>query len=342
MKPELRDGDDHEVIAAAIAGDESAFTTLTRRHRRELHVHCYRMVASFEDAEDLVQETFLRAWQKRSSFAGRASFRSWLYRIATNASLDHVAKHRRMVSEHELQSTESELTLPPDVPWLQPYPDRLLDQVAPREGEPDARLVAKEAIELAYLVALQLLPPKQRAVLILSDVLDWSAQETASLLDDSVPAVNGALRRARAALRERFQPAPAVSRATADPQERALLERYVAATQKGDVESLARMLRDDVRSSMPPTPDAWAGRDAVVKSWIEGGFGQPPYDDFRCVIVRANRMPAVACYLRRPGEDTYDPLTLDVLRIEEGAIVEITTFELAPLLAAFALPATLP
>lgn len=341
MRPELRDTDDRAVVTAAIAGDESAFTTLTRRHRRELHVHCYRMVASFEDAEDLVQETFLRAWQKRSTFEGRASFRSWLYRIATNACLDHIAKHRRVVSERELQTTESGLPLPPHVPWLEPYPDRLLDQIAPREGEPDATLVAKETIELAYLVALQFLPAKQRAVLILSDVLDWSARETASLLDDSVPAVNGALRRARASLRERFQPMPAVGRATSDPQERALLERYVEATQKGDVDGLARLLRDDVRSSMPPTPDVWAGRDAVVRSWVEGGFGQPPYDDFRCVIVRANRMPAVACYLRRPGDDAYRPLSLDVLRIEDGAIVEMTTFGLAEMLETFALPTTL-
>jgi len=170
-----------EMVAAATAGDEAAFTALTRRYRRELHVHCYRMLASFEDAEDMVQETFLRAWQKRETFQGRAPFRAWLYRIATNACLDFLARHERRVIEIAVHGGESsESAVAPHVAWLQPFPDRFLERPAPGDGEPDAMVVRKETIELAFLVAMQLLPPRQRAVLILCDVLDWSASETAS------------------------------------------------------------------------------------------------------------------------------------------------------------------
>src|SRR5688500_6466338 len=158
------DMDESSLVAAATAGDESAFTTLTRRHRRELHVHCYRMLASFEDAEDVVRETYLRAWQKRDTFQGRATFRAWLYRIATNACLDFLARHERQVTEivPSGPSPEEAQTLP-HVSWLQPYPDRLLERTVSGDGEPDALLVRKDTIELAFVVAMQLLPPKQRA-----------------------------------------------------------------------------------------------------------------------------------------------------------------------------------
>jgi RNA polymerase sigma-70 factor (ECF subfamily) len=343
VKPDQASPDDSALVAAATAGDESAFTSLTRRYRRELHVHCYRMLGSFEDAEDLVQETFLRAWQSRATFQGRASFRSWLYRIATNACLDFLEKHRRQISENELQRTAEGLQLPPHLPWLQPYPDRLLDQAGPRDEEPDARVIAKETIELAFLVTLHFLPPKQRAALILCDILDWSANETASLLDTSVPSVNGALRRARATMREqrpsRINP-PASNSGSSQP-DRAVVEQYVAAAERFDSEALAQLLREDVRFSMPPAPEVWAGRDAVVKSWIDSGFGTPPLDDFKFLVTSANRMPAVAAYLREPGQQEYQPLALDMLRIEDGRVAEVTTFGLAGLLETFALPATL-
>ena len=188
------------VVAAAKAGDEAAFASLVERYRRELHVHCYRMTASFEDAEDLVQETFLRAWRNRASFEGRSTFRSWLYRIATNACLDAVAQGARRAPS----DPGAALPAPADLPWLQPYPDLLLDGAAPSEGEPAAAAVSKETIELAFLAAIQHLPPRQRAVLIVRDVLGWSAKDTASLLESSVAAVNSALQRARATLKERL------------------------------------------------------------------------------------------------------------------------------------------
>ncbi len=335
--------EDQNVVAAAVNGDEAAFAALTRQYRRELHVHCYRMLGAFEDAEDLVQETFLRAWQKRASFESRGSFRAWLYRIATNGCLDYLAKHKREVVEGASGSADEGLNRLPEVPWLQPYPDRLLGDAAPRDSEPDAKVITRETIELAYIVALQSLLPRQRAALILCDVLDWSAQEAASLLDATVPSLNGVLRRARATVRERrHAPNPvAVSQRESATREHALLQQYVAATERCDMDALVRLLRDDVRFSMPPEPGVWTGSRTVVQAWVTGGFGSPPYDDFKCLITHANRMPGIACYLKRPGEREYTPLSLDVLRIEDGLVAEVTTFGIRRFLDAFALPSAL-
>jgi RNA polymerase sigma-70 factor (ECF subfamily) len=183
------------IVAAATAGDQAAFAALAERYRWELQVHCYRMLGSFQDTEDLVQETMLRAWRSREQFQGRSSFRAWLYRIATNACLDALASNARRVLPHQVAPAAdpratSLFSPDPEIAWLQPYPDRLLDKVAPGDAEPDAQLVAKETIELAFLAAIQLLPPRQRAVLILRDVLGWSAKETASLLEASVASAN--------------------------------------------------------------------------------------------------------------------------------------------------------
>lgn len=184
-------------LAVTRGGDEAAFGALAERHRAELHVHCYRMLGSVEDAEDAVQETLLRAWRRRETYAGRSTFRAWLYGIATNASLDAVASRRRRMPEGVGPAS------PAEVPWLQPYPDRLLAAVAPPEDEPEALVVTRETIELAFLIAIQYLPPAQRAVLILRDVLGWSAKEAAEPLGASVASVNSSLQRARATLRER-------------------------------------------------------------------------------------------------------------------------------------------
>jgi RNA polymerase sigma-70 factor (ECF subfamily) len=332
---------DERAAAAAQAGDEEAFASLTRRYRRELHVHCYRMLASFEDAEDLVQETFLRAWQKRDTFQGRASFRAWLYRIATNACLDFLARHERRVIEiHARGVAGAPESTVPHVAWLQPYPDRLLEQ-AQGESDPATATLRREAIELAYLVAMQYLPPKQRAVLILRDVLDWTANETAALLGTSVAAVNGALQRARSTLRHhRPQRDDGPARATAE-QERLLVQRYVEATERCDAAALANLLSRDARFTMPPAPMAFAGNTAVVGSWVEGGFGTPPFDDFKCLVTRANGMPAIANYVRQPGEAHHRAFAIDVLRIEQGAIAEVTAFELERLVDAFAIPRTI-
>jgi RNA polymerase sigma-70 factor (TIGR02960 family) len=297
--------------------DRASCTASVQRHRRELHVHCYRMVGSFEESEDLVQETFTRAWRRRDTFEGRSSLRAWLYKIATNACLDALDKRPRTVSATG------------EVLWLQPYPDELLDELASEAGDPAAAVVAKETVELAYLVAIQRLVPLQRAVLILRDVLECSARETAELLETSVPAVNSALQRARAAMREhlperRAEWAPDTDATTA---ERELLDRYVEYSETPDPLALKRLLSEDVRFSMPPTPGVWEGRDTVVGSWIEGGFGSETFGSLRCLVTRANRQPAVACYVRRPGDDGYSAMAIDVLRIVDGAVAEIITFD---------------
>jgi len=325
-----------------LLNDEGAFAAMAERHRNELHVHCYRMLGSFHDAQDLVQETFLKAWRKRDTFQGRSAFRAWLYRIATNACLDFLARHPRrvLVPDGESPPPIAPAGHPQDLPWLQPFPDRLLEAAGPSQSEPDAVVVTKETIELAFLVAIQFLSPKQRAALILCDVMEWSAREAAELLGLTVPSVNGALRRARATIRARGAAVEARDEGLREPtpEERHLLDRYVEAGERGDARAIAALLRDDVRFSMPPEPGTYVGRDVVVQGWVDGGFGTERFGVFRSILTRANRLPAVACYLRRPGQAVFLPLAVDVLRIEQGAIAEITAFPLAAMLDAFGLP----
>jgi RNA polymerase sigma-70 factor (TIGR02960 family) len=318
------------VLAAVSAGDESAFAGLMVRHRRELHVHCYRMLGSFEDAEDLVQETFLRAWRSRATFGRGSFFRAWLYRIATNACLDSLRQKSRRVA-----STGSFAELP----WLQPYPDRLLDEVAPSDEQPDAVVVARETIELAYLAVIQLLPARQRAVLILRDVLGWSAAETAEALEMSVAAANSALQRARATLQQ--QPAEQrLQSSTADTseQEQALLQGFIETHMSGDTAAALALLREDVRVTMPPHPWCYDGIAAIEPLMRRAGDGA--MGEWRLVPTSANRQPAAASYLRAPGDTVFRAFKLDVLRIEDGLIAEITTFD-AGLFEAFGLAPTL-
>lgn len=294
--------------------DETEFSELAERHRRELHVHCYRMLGSFEDAEDTVQETLLRAWRRRETFEGRSTFRAWLYRIATNACLDLLAKRRPK------PATGGEVL------WLQPYPDKLLDELpADDADEPETLAVARETIELAYLVAVQHLAPRPRAVLILRDVLGWPAKDVAELLGDSVNSVNSALQRARAGMREHL---PAERQDWTGGEEdtgtRELVRRFTDASVAVDIDGLTAMLRDDVRCSMPPTPGAYFGRDAVLANWIGDGF--EGLGDMRTVLTAVNRQPAVAFYHWEEQEGAYLPLTIDVLRFTGGAITEIVTF----------------
>jgi RNA polymerase sigma-70 factor (ECF subfamily) len=333
------------VVAAARAGDERAFATLAERYRAELQVHCYRMLGSLQDAEDLVQETLLRAWTKRASFQGRSTFRAWLYGIATNACLDALRRRPRRVLPSQLfppADPTAPLLPAADLPWLQPYPDRLLDGIAPTEEEPDAALVAKEGIELAFLAAIQHLPPRQRAVLILRDALDWSAEETASLLDTSTAAVNSALQRAHATL-TRHLSARRLDWSSADSSEdeRSLLERYMAAWEQADATAMAALLRDDARMVMPPTPSWFVGREAIATFIAHHALSPDWPGRMRTVAVRANRQPGAALYVLRPGAATYEAFALTVLRIEEGAIAEITLFRLPELFPAFGLPPTL-
>ena len=319
---------DNEALAVAVrAGDESAFAAMIEPHRRELRVHCYRLLGGLAESEDLVQETFLRAWRGRTGFEGRSTLRAWLYRIATNACLDELARRPRRVLPSDVAPAADADSGPPrplPLPWLEPYPDTLLPVAAAGEEEPDTALVAKETVELAFLAAIQHLPPRQRAVLILRDVLGWPAAETAASLELSVAAVKSALQRARSTLRTRLPRSRLdwgpVTTATAD--ERALLRRYIDAHRRGDSDALAAVLSEDVRVSFPPLPLWVDGREPFVEGCRK--FADP--GEYRYVETGANRQPAVAVYLRRLGDTAFRLFALEVLRIENGAITEIVDF----------------
>jgi RNA polymerase sigma-70 factor, ECF subfamily len=230
---------------------------------------------------------------------------------------------------------------PADLPWMQPYPDRLLESIAPAEDAPGAVVVARETIELAFLAAIQHLPPRQRAVLILRDVLGWSSKDTASLLEGSVVSINSALQRARATLRDHLPERRTDWEASPDASdaERELLRRYMRAHDRADVDALAETLREDARLTMPPLPTWYDGRQAIVSA-MEKAF-DPEFGHLRGVATRANRQPAVAHYLRAPGDTVYRPLAFDVLRVEDGRIAEISSFVFPELFPAFGLPPTL-
>ena len=227
--------------------------------------------------------------------------------------------------------------------WLQPYPDSLLEAVPASADGPEDAVVSKETIELTFLIAIQRLQPLPRAVFILRDVLDCSAREIAELLETTVASVNSALQRARAGLREHLPEPRAQWRPEQEPSaaERDLLARYVEAGEQADLEGFVALMHDDVRFSMPPHPGVWEGRDTVIGGWVEGGFGTDAFGSLRCVVTRANRQPAVACYVRRPGDAEHLPLAVDVLRIEDGLVREIVTFD-SSVFGRFDLPASRP
>ena len=304
------------------------FASTVERHRHELLVHCYRMLGSLPDAEDAVQETLLRAWRYRDSVKEGAPLRPWLYRVATNACLDAIARdERRAVLTAKAEADDGLTGKPDDVVWLGPIPNSVLERATPA-STPEAMTLRSETIEIAFLTVIQLLTPQQRAALILCDVLDWSAKDAADLLDISASAVNSALQRARARLRERLpshKPAWPAS-ADASEAERDLLKKYVEANEAADFRALASIIREDATFRMPPEPGMAAGREAMFKLWIEGGFGSEQFGRLRCVVTHANLQPAVACYRRQPGDSTWRALAMDVLRIEGGLITEIVTF----------------
>jgi RNA polymerase sigma-70 factor, ECF subfamily len=335
------DSETAALVAGVRLGDEAAFAALTEPHRRELHLHCYRMLGSFDEAEDLVQETLLRAWRGWAAFEGRSAVRTWLYRIATNVCLDFLES-----ASHRLQSLESPQAAGSNgVSWLQPYPDRLLDQVASSDAGPDALVIARETIELAYLAAIQYLPPKQRAILILRDALGWSAKETANLLDESVASVNSALNRARSSMRKRLprQRMDWSMAATPTSAEMSLLERYMDATDRADVAALTALLSEEARLTMPPYPTWFQGREDIATSFkLASDPSSPTFlGQFRTVATAANRQPAVAAYVRRPGDSEFRALGLDVLRLDGDRVVEITRYVRADMFAAFGLQPTL-
>jgi RNA polymerase sigma-70 factor (TIGR02960 family) len=300
----------------AVLGDR-AFDELMRRHRRELHVHCYRMLASFDEADDAVQETFLRGWRHRADLDDDSSVRAWLYRVATNVCLDQLRRRKRRLTGPVSFA---------DVPWLQPYPDELLDEVAATDDEPDVVVVARETIELAFLAALQVLPPRQRAVLILRDVLGQTAVEAASALDTSVAAANSALQRARLAMQGHL-PERRLDWSSdgTTAEERAVLARFIDAHERLDADAALSLAASDLRITMPPDAMCFDGL-TTIRPLLRTAFGPERDGDWRLVATAGNRLPMAASYLRRPGDSVFRAFKFDTLRIRGGKIVEITTF----------------
>jgi RNA polymerase sigma-70 factor (ECF subfamily) len=331
-----------ELIARALAGDGGAFKELTEPYRRELQVHCYRMLGSFQDAEDALQDTLLAAWQGLPGYApARASLRTWLYKIATNRCLNALrSARRRTAKEWDVPGVvRPESTRLGEVVWLQPYPGDLFDDVPAAPPGPEARYEQAEAISLAFITALQLLPPRQVAVLILRDVLGFHASEVAGLLDATVESVNSALKRARASLQRSQDPAAGRRPAPAagSPAEEAVVTRFVRAWEAADLDGLVALLTDDVSMSMPPMPFEYEGRDAVAR-FCASLFGAGRAFDL--VASRANGQPAFGAYLRSPGGIRHGT-GLYVLTLSGDRISAMIRFE-ASVLPWFGLPRSLP
>jgi RNA polymerase sigma-70 factor (ECF subfamily) len=293
------------------------------QHRAELTAYCYRMLGSPFEAEDAVQETLIRAWRGIERFEGRAALRSWLYRIATNVCLDMLNGRERRARPMDLgpaqEPIESNLNTLPETTWIQPVPDGL---VVP-EGDPADVAVGRETIRLAFVAALQHLPPRQRAVLILCEVLRWKASEVADLLETSEASVNSALQRARATLKSRDVSAAETS-ASLDEADEELLARYVKAFENYDIDALTSLIKEDAIQSMPPF-DLWLrGRDDILSWWV--GPGATCRNSRVFPTVAANGAPAFGQYRPRPAGEGYEPWALQVLEIEDGRIVELTFF----------------
>jgi RNA polymerase sigma-70 factor (TIGR02960 family) len=329
------------VLARARAGDEDAFRELTEPHRRELQLHCYRILGSVQDAEDMVQETLLAAWRGLEAFEGRASVRSWLYRIATNRCLNALRARSRRPREAEAMAEPLEPTRRIEPVWLEPYPDVLFEDIRDRSPGPAARYEARESIELSFIVALQHMPPRQRAALVLADVLGFATPEIAAMLDTGEASVKGALQRARATLRARL---PATDRERAprpnSAGERRLVGRFADAVQSGDVDEIVSLLTDDALLTMPPQPLEYQGHDAIAaflrhRAELRGA-------PLRVVPTRANTQPAFGCYLPDAHAAIARPYGLIVLTLEGDAIAAITWFADTGVFRHFGLPRTLP
>jgi RNA polymerase sigma-70 factor, ECF subfamily len=326
-------------LARARAGDDDAFRELTEPHRRELQVHCYRILGSLQDSEDLVQETLLAAWRGLATFEGRSSVRAWLYRIATNRCLDALRARSRRPREVQAVNNPPEPTRRIDPVWLEPYPDVLLEDLPDRSPGPAARYEARESIELAFIVALQHLPPGQRAALVLRDVLGFRTAEVADMLDTGEASVKGALQRARAALEKRLpgadrERAPAPNSA----RERRLVGRFADAFQSGDVDALLSVLADDALLTMPPLPLEYQGHEAIAAflRYRVALRGAP----LHLVPTRANNQPALGCYLEVTHTAIARPFALIVLTLEGDRISTMTRFDTS-VFPYFGLPRTL-
>jgi RNA polymerase sigma-70 factor (TIGR02960 family) len=327
-------------LARARAGDEDAFRELTDPYRRELQLHIYRIVGSAQDAEDLLQETLLAAWRGLERFEERASVRAWLYRIATNRSLDALRASRRRPEDLQRMTEVPEPTRRAEPIWLEPYPDVLFEGIRDEAPGPEARYEAKEAIALAFIVGLQHLLPQQRAVLVLRDVLGFGAREVAEMLETSEPSVNSLLRRARAAFETRL---PATGRERAplpnSKRERDIVGRLADAFEAGDINGVVALLTDDAWLTMPPEPYEYQGQAAIGSFLNDRGVrrGAP----LRLVPTRANGQPAFGCYFPSPQTEIARPYGLLVLTLEGDQISAMTWFADSSVFPQFGLPRTL-
>jgi RNA polymerase sigma-70 factor (TIGR02960 family) len=331
-----------DALASARAGDTEAFRRLVQPYERELHVHCYRILGSVQDAEDALQETLMAAWQGLGTFEERASIRTWLYRIATNRALNF----RRASSRRpQMDAVHPELDLPEpsrfgEVLWLEPYPDLLLDELPDRSPGPEVHYETKEAISLAFVTALQLLPPRQRAALILRDVLGFHAREVAHILETTDESVTSALKRGRATLERRLEadadrePPPAPN----SPLEREVVKQLTQAWEASDVDAIVGLLAGDVRFAMPPLPFEYHGRELAARFLMV--VWRELRRRYRTVQTRANGQPAFGLYARDQDEDVFHALGLMVVTLAGDRVAEIVRFD-SGVLARFGLPRSL-
>jgi RNA polymerase sigma-70 factor (ECF subfamily) len=326
---------EHEVLAAAQGGDEDAFRLLVEPHRVPLHAHCYRMLGSLHDAEDALQEALLRAWRGLPAFDRRSTLRRWLYRIATNACLDALARRRKRVLpiDHQPDLAANE---PGGPMWLEPYPDEALG-VEDGFAAPEARYEQREAVELAFVAALQHLPPRQRAVLILREVLGFSAKEVSESLETSVASVNSALQRARRAVDDRLpqKSQQATMRLLGDERVREIVQDFADAFERGDIDAILALLAEDATFTMPPDDRSYRGREAIADSWLMPG-GPPPR--LRYVPTSANGQPALGTYQLDPERRRFVPIALDVLTLRDARIVDVVAFRTPEVFPFFGLP----
>jgi RNA polymerase sigma-70 factor (ECF subfamily) len=324
------------LLEAACRGDEDAFRRLVEPHRAALHAHCYRMLGSLHDAEDALQVALLRSWRGLCGFDRRSRLRTWLYRITTNACLDAIARRPKRVLPVDYETMDANGEARTEPVWLEPYPDEKLG-LEDGYAAPAARYEQREAVELAFVAALQHLPPKQRAVLILRDVLGFSASEAAESLGASVAAVNSALQRARRAADERLpeQSQQATIRQLGDQRVREIVEDFSDAFERGDVDAIVAMLADDATFAMPPHEEWYRGRDAIADSWLMPA-GPPPR--LRYLPTRANGQVALATYLFDPQGNRFLPLALDVLTLRGPRIAGVTAFRTPEIFEPFGLP----
>jgi RNA polymerase sigma-70 factor (ECF subfamily) len=339
MKREARQGVPEDL-------SRDTFPRLAEPHRQALKLYCYRMLGSLQDAEDVVQDTFVSAWNALDEFEGRASFKNWLYRIATNTCLNALASRsrRRRLMPEQLGAPATEVPQgAPDteIPWLQPYPDFELEGIADSNAGPETRYAMKESVRLAFMAAIQQLPPRQRAILILTDVMDWSAAEVATLLGGSVASVNSVLQRARATMRARYSEDERQGRSATDPDHERLLDRYVQAWESTDLNGFVTLLKEEATYSMPPWRQWYAGRDSIRNFF---GTVWKSYRGFRLVPIAANTQPAFALYTLASEPGLWHAHSLQVLSIRDDRITQLTLFmkPLGPqLFPAFRLPLTL-